>query len=120
MTDLDSLCIAAKRVRLGYRETQQAFAVRLGCSVYTVSKWETGRISPTNPLILSKLASAARDIGYVDEAKRFEKFLPQAPDGSSLAPPAEPLWRMVEEAVEAALRNTSWTVTVELRAKKPD
>jgi transcriptional regulator with XRE-family HTH domain len=91
---LHPLCDAAKHVRSGCNQTQQAFAERLGTTIMTVSRWETGKTIPQDSAILTRLAAAARSIGFSDEAREFDKANPQSHTypGSGLNPPEGHPW----------------------------
>src|SRR5262245_53601243 len=57
--ELSPLCIAVRRLREAYGDTQERFARRLDVAVMTVSRFETGRAEPRDPRVILNLARLA-------------------------------------------------------------
>jgi transcriptional regulator with XRE-family HTH domain len=57
--ELPPLCVAVKRIREAYGDSQERFARRIGVALMTVSRFETGRAEPRDPRVLLNLASVA-------------------------------------------------------------
>lgn len=66
---LGELSAAVKRVREELHLTQQQFAVRLGVSMNTIARWETGRTPAAGMLLI--LAQAAEGAAMPELAKLF-------------------------------------------------
>jgi transcriptional regulator with XRE-family HTH domain len=70
-TELPPLCLAVKRVREAYRDSQERFARRIDVALMTVSRFETGRAEPRDPRVLLNLAKVteeiAADVGPVQD-----------------------------------------------------
>jgi transcriptional regulator with XRE-family HTH domain len=54
-----ALCVAVRRVREAYGESQQRFAERLGVSLVSVNRWELGHQEPGDVVVLLKLQRSA-------------------------------------------------------------
>jgi transcriptional regulator with XRE-family HTH domain len=65
---LPPLCLAVKRVREAFTDTQERFASRIGVAVMTVSHFETGRSEPRDPRVLLNLAKVAAEIAPLARA----------------------------------------------------
>jgi transcriptional regulator with XRE-family HTH domain len=61
-TELPPLCVAVKRLRELYDDTQERFARRLNVANMTVSKFETGRTEPRDPRVLLNLHRLTADL----------------------------------------------------------
>lgn len=64
--------VLSMRKHLG--DSQQAFSNRLGVSVGTVSKWETGRFTP-DPQMMVRLSKLAEENGLPEAAAAFDNEL---------------------------------------------
>jgi transcriptional regulator with XRE-family HTH domain len=61
--EYEELAVVVKKVREAYRDTQEAFARRIGVSPMTISRFELGKQVPRDPLILLRLYRAAMTCG---------------------------------------------------------
>lgn len=115
--ELPELCVAVKKVREAYGDSQQGFAQRVGLSLMSISRFELGRV-PRDPEVLWKLTVAAREAGLIAEWKAFGNEANRArgskgvivsgylgggilPSGLSANPPR--LWRLMIAVRLAAL-----------------
>ena len=55
--------------------TQEKFAARLGVTLPTISRWETGRAKPS-PLALEKIKELLRQLGE-DGQRLLERYFPE-------------------------------------------
>jgi transcriptional regulator with XRE-family HTH domain len=65
--ELPPLCVAVKRVREAYGDSQERFAHRIGVALMSVSRFETGRAEPRDPRVLLNLAKVAYEKSLKDE-----------------------------------------------------
>jgi transcriptional regulator with XRE-family HTH domain len=72
VTTARSIAEAIRQIRTETGETQEKFAKRLGVSVFTIAKYETGVHQP-KASIVTKLALQAQSAGLPDLAVLFEK-----------------------------------------------
>jgi transcriptional regulator with XRE-family HTH domain len=71
------ICIAIKRVRQAFGDSQERFAQRLQIAVMTVSRFELGKKVPRDSQILRRLQTLANEKGLTDEAALFETAFEQ-------------------------------------------
>jgi transcriptional regulator with XRE-family HTH domain len=72
---LPALCLAVKRVREVYGDSQERFARRIGVALMTVSRFETGRAEPRDPRVLLNLAKIAEEISDLPTEDEREQIL---------------------------------------------
>jgi transcriptional regulator with XRE-family HTH domain len=65
------VCLAVKRVRQAFTDSQQQFAQRLQVALMTVSRFELGKKLPRDPQILRRLQTLANEKGLAEEAALF-------------------------------------------------
>jgi transcriptional regulator with XRE-family HTH domain len=70
---LPNLCRAVKRIREAYGDTQDRFALRVNLAPMTVSRFERGKLVPSDMHVLMRLADAARAKDLTDDADELEQ-----------------------------------------------
>ena len=75
---IPEVCIAVKRVRQTFADSQERFAQRLQIAVMTLSRFELGKKVPRDPQILRRLRSLANEKSLTEEAALFETAFEQS------------------------------------------
>ena len=75
---LHPLCVATRKVRTEFGESQDQFARRLDVAMMTISHWERGVTVPSRADSLQKLADSAEAVELLAEADQFRAAYAQA------------------------------------------
>ena len=51
-----------KRLRLALKLTQEQFAAKLGCTLFTITRWESGHTAPRAGPLVGRLLELEREV----------------------------------------------------------
>src|SRR5262245_51501807 len=96
--ELPPLCVAVKRTREAYKESQDGFARRVDVALMTISRFETGRAVPRDPRVLVSLFDVATVAGLEKEAKLFYTAYVEERGNKKYFPTADELFAKKQES----------------------